>query len=248
MVALSVDPPPPPDDTSLTSQRTAFDALTERALGTASRAVRFDWRRTTVGFGVSSGIVLDLNNFSSGRVGGFARIPAGSFLIELAITRVISWGSASSYQLSLTPYRQYGRPSRVELDLNVSYPLFEGVATAKLGLIPAAQFVFSITAGLRYLYYPGSLSKMTAPQVAGALFAPNLGDTEVANMEPQLLPSMQIDRGRYQIMAGFSLDVFFQPGLFVTPRVLLGIPVTTLGNGQGVGLWWELSLLAGWQL
>jgi len=236
----------PRDDASLGNHRTPFDALTERALGTASRAVRFDWRRTKVGFGLSSSVILELNNFASARVGGFARIPVGSFMLELAVTRVVSWASTASSQLALTPYRQYGRMSRVELDFNGSYPLFEGVATARPGFLPASEFVFSVTAGLRYLYYPGSLVNMTPGQVGAAVFAPLLGDAEVNNLKPQLLPSMELDRARYALLAGFSLDVYFQPGLFITPRAMLGLPVVSAG--RGIGLWWELSLLAGWAL
>ncbi len=236
------------DDTSLSAHRTPFDALTERALGTASRAVRFDWRRTSVGFGVSSSVLVELNNFASARVGAFGRIPVGSFMLELAFTRVFTWGSTSSYLLSLTPYRQYGRPSRVELDFNASYPLFEGVATARPGFIPAAEFVFSVTAGIRYLYYPGSLDKMTVGEVGGALFAPVIGEREATNLKPQMPGAMELDRSRYSVLAGFSLDVYFQPGLFVTPRVLVGIPLVSGFSGNGIGLWWELSLLAGWAL
>lgn len=246
LIALVVSAEPV---TALELQRTPFEALTERALGTASRAVRFDWRRTTVGFGVTSAALLELNNFASGRVGGFVRTPLGSnFMLELAFTRVFTWGSTSSELLGLTPYRQYARPSRVELDLNASYALFEGVATARPGFIPAAQFVFSVSAGLRYLFYPGSLNNMSAGEVAGAIFAPGLGDTEVTNMNSQMLPGMQLDRSRYQVLAGFQLDVYFQPGLFVTPRVMLGIPLISAPTGRGIGWWWEMSLLAGWQL
>ncbi len=238
----------PADDTSLSSERTVFNVLTDHALGSASRAVRFDWRRSNVGFGVSSSILVELNNFASARVGGFVRIPTGNFMFELAVSRVFTWGSFSASQLALTPYRQYGRPSRVELDINASYALFEGVTTARLGFIPPAEMVFSITAGIRYLYYPGSLANMPAGDVAGALFAPVMGETEVLNMKSQLVPGMQLDPSRYSLLAGFSLDLFFQPGLVITPRVLVGLPVISAGSGRGVGFWWELSLLAGWQL
>ncbi len=240
-------PAAPATDTSLEAFRTPFDALTERAIGMASRAVRFDWRKTRVGFGVVGSQILELNNYSSARVGGFARTTAGSFMLELAVTRVITWASASAEQLALTPYRQFGRASRVELDFNVGYPLAEGVATLRPGVLPAAEFVFSANAGLRYLYYPGSLNNMTPGAVMGALFAPRLGETELENMKAELPPAMQLDPSRYQLLVGFSLDVYFQPGLFVTPRAMMGVPVLSAAGG-GIGFWWELSLAAGWAL
>ena len=40
--------------------------MMERMIGVASRAVRVDWRRKRVGFGVVGSRLLELNNFSSG--------------------------------------------------------------------------------------------------------------------------------------------------------------------------------------
>ena len=233
---------PVSDETALEPFRAPLEVLTERALGEASRAVRYDWRKSTVGFGVVGSQLLELNNFASARVGGFVRTPLGGFMGELAVTRVFTWGSTSTDELALTPYRQSARPSRVELDLNLGYPLAEGVVTPRFSFIPPMEMVFSIDAGVRYLYYPGSFSNMSAGDVFKGLFAPQLSQKEIDNLELHRLPGMQIDPARYSLLLGFSLDVYFQNGVFFSPRVMLALPVF----GGNLGVWWELSLRLGW--
>ncbi|MDY7226581.1 hypothetical protein [Hyalangium rubrum] len=237
---------PPPEeaqeDKTLERYRTPIEVLSERMIGVASRAVRFDWRKKRLGFGLIGSQLLELNNFSSARFGGFVRKPVGSFMGELAITRVLTWGSDSTDKLALTPYRQTGRPSRIELDLNVGYPLAEGVATSRPGFFPATELVFSANAGVRYAYYPGALSGATFGEVARSLVAPRLSEDERENLEGKLPPGMQIDGGRYNLLAGLGLDVYFQTGGFFTPRAMVALPIT----GSDLGLWWELTFSAGW--
>jgi hypothetical protein len=237
---------PPPEeaqeDKPIERHRTPFEVLNERMIGVASRAVRFDWRKKRLGLGLIGSQLLELNNFSSARFGGLVRRPLGGFMGELAITRVLTWGSASTDKLALTPYRQAGRPSRIELDINVGYPLAEGVTTARPGFFPATELVFSASAGLRYAYYPGALSGATFGEVAKALIAPRLSAKELENLESKLPPGMQIDKGRYNLLTGLGLDVYFQTGGFLSPRAMVALPIT----GSDLGLWWELTFSAGW--
>lgn len=240
-----VAPTEPIPDTTIERYRTPFDALTERPVGEASRAVRFDWRQTQIGFGLIGSSLVELNNFTSGRIGAYLRRPIGSFMIELAATYAFTAGSDATEKLALTPYRQYSRPGRLEIDLNASFPLAEGVVTARPGFFPPAELVFSATLGLRYLYYPGSLTDVPAGTVLSTIFSPRLSDTEINNLESRRLPAMQIDRGRYQMLGGFTLDLYLRPGICITPRVLLAIPFFSGIQGAGLGWWWELSLAGG---
>jgi hypothetical protein len=235
----------PVADTTIERYRTPLEALTERPIGEASRAVRFDWRRSRIGFGVLGSSVIELNNFSSARIGGFVRKALGSFMLEGAVTYVHTWGSFASEQLSLTPYRQFARPSRLEVDVNLSYALAEGVVTPRVAFLPTAELVFSATAGVRYLYYFGSLRGVPAVDVLAALFAPRVTDREADNLEGQRLPGMQIARTRYSVLAGFQVDLYLRPGISVTPRVLLSLPVFSGIPGAGLSWWWELSLGVG---
>jgi hypothetical protein len=235
---------PPKEDTTLERYRTPLDAMMERMIGEASRAVRVDWRRRKVGFGVLGGRLLELNNFSSARLGGFVRRPLGNIMGELAINRVFTWGSESTRKLALTPYRQLGRPSRFELDANIAYPLAEGVATARSRFFPATELVFSANAGLRYLYYHGSLSGAGFRGTAAGLIKPQLARRELDNLEARRKPGMQVDGARYNLLTGLSLDVYFRSGGFVTPRVMAALPLT----GSGMEWWWDVSLALGWLL
>lgn len=240
-----IAPTDPIVDTSIERYRTPLEALTEHPVGEASRAVRFDWRHSRVGFGLTTASLLELNNYSSFRLGGYVRKAFGNVTLEAAATYVFVFGSEASERLSLTPYRQFGRPHRVEVDVNVGYALAEGVVTPRVGMIPAAQLVFSANAGLRYLFYPGAFTKIPALDAFGAFFAPRITDAEIANLEYRRLPAMQIDRARYALLAGFSLDLYFRPGVSVTPRVMMALPVFSGLPGAGLGWWWELSLAVG---
>jgi hypothetical protein len=246
LVALALAQAKP--DASLEKFRTPVEALTERAIGSASRSVRFDWRHSTVGFALIGSELLERNNFGSTRLGGLVRRPIGGFMGEVAITRAFTWGTDSSDKLSKTPYRQAGRPSRFELDVNLGLPLAEGVVTTWPSFLPPGEIVFSAHAGLRYLFYPGSVSGMKFLDATGALLSPQLGDKEIEALEDVRLPGMQIDRARYGLLGGFSLDVYFQPGAFFSPRVLVSIPILSPVNGSGLGFWYELTLGIGWTI
>lgn len=240
-----VAPVDPVADTSLERFKTPLEALTERPIGETSRAVRFDWRRSRIGFGVIGGTLLELNNFSSARIGGYVRKAFGNLMLDAGASYVGSWGSDASVKLSFTPYRQFARPSRLELEVNLGYAIAEGVVTSRPGLIPAAQLVLTANVGVRYMFYPGSVTGLPALELLGALFNPRLSDREVNALEPVRLPGMQIDRARYALLAGFTLDVYFKPGVSLTPRVMMAIPVFGAIDGARLGAWWELSIAAG---
>jgi hypothetical protein len=223
------------------------DVLTERFIGTSSRAVRFDWRRAKGGFALTGGELLEMNNFRSRRIGVSARRPFNNVMGDIAVSWVETGGSNSSEKLALTPYRQIGRPSRLELDINVGYPIAEGVATARLGFFPATELVMSAQAGLRYLHYPGAINgadptKIGEVQALGrALFSPTLTRRELEWLEDHRLGGMEVDRARYNLLVGLGTDVYFASGGYVTPRAMVAMPVT----GTGLGWWWELSLDVG---
>lgn len=217
-------------------------------LGETSRAVRFDWRSSKVGFALQGAQLLELNNFGSASLAACVRFPVSSLLLEFGLARAVTWPSPSSGLLSLTPYRQSGRPSRFELQVNVGYPLAEGVATARPGFLSSTQLVLLANASVRYLYYPGSLARMSTGDVAKAVLAPRLSSQELENLELARLPSMQVDVARYALLAGLSLDVYLANGVFLSPRAMVAIPLVSGFDGSGLGFWWELALSFGWTL
>lgn len=233
---------------SIESFRAPVDVLTERMIGVASRAVRFDWRRRSFGVGATGGELLEMNNFRSRRIGVSARRPFRSVMGDLALNWVETQGSPSSEKLALTPYRQVGRPSRLELDVNAGYPLAEGVATSRPGRFPATELVFSAQAGLRYLHYPGAIHGADVRDIyevrdtVSSFLAPSLTSRELRYLEKERPGGMEVDRARYNLLSGLGADVYFHSGGYVSPRAMIALPVT----GSGLGWWWELSLDAGW--
>ncbi len=232
----------PATDNSIAGFRTPFEVLTERTIGAASKPVKFDWRRSYAQLGSTASLLSEFNNFDSFRTGGLLRLPYSGLLFETSLTYVRTWDTRSSRLLALTPYRQAARPSRFEIDFGVAYPLAEGVVTAQPSFFPAAELVFNAYGAIRYLIYPSAFSGLGFKDSAKAVFSTMLSEEELLNLEAKRLDSMEIDRARFGLMVGFSTDIYFQTGFFISPRFLLSIPP---GPSTKLGFWWDTSISVG---
>ncbi len=236
---------PEPLEDPLSRYRTPFGVLAERTIGTASRPVEFNWRRSRVHLGATGSHVFELNTFNSLRAGGMVRWPGRNLLYEVDVNYVWAWDSIASRKLALTPYRQPGRPSRLELDFNVGIPLAEGIVTTRPRWFPAAEMVFSAYGGMRYLFYTQGYRGMRVGQIAGAVLSPVLTDAEVDNLEYARLDAMQVDRGRYTTMVGLGNDIYFKQGVFISPRVMVAIPIFAGADGTSLYFWGDFTLVVG---
>jgi hypothetical protein len=235
----------PEEEDPISRYRRGFDELTERAIGTASMPVEFNWRRTNLHLAANGSFLFELNNFDSVRVGGLARLPSERMIVELGLDYAHVWNTPSSRILAMTPYRQPGRPSRLELDFALVLPLAEGVVTTSPRFFPPVQLVFNAVIGLRYSLYPGAFAEMKPGQVIGALFAPTLSEIEIDNLDDDRLDSMQTDLGRYGMLIGFNNDIYFKQGLFLSPRVLLAVPILAPITQTDLLVWADFSLAVG---
>lgn len=238
--------PTTPEEDPLSRHRTDFDALTEQSIGTTSVPVQFNWRRTTVHVAGTGSFLFELNNFDSARVGGLLRIPAKTTLFELGVNYAHVWNTPSSELLALTPYRQPGRPRRLELDVGLALPVAEGVITTFPRFFPAVQMSFDLYGALRYSVYPTGFGGMKPGKVFTALLSPTLTEDELANLDEARLEAMQIDPGRYGLMLGFGNDIYFKQGLFVSPRVMFAVPLLAPASGTELYFWADFSLAVGW--
>lgn len=232
-------------DDPLGPHRVPFPELAERTIGTASQPVEFNWRRSRAQVAITGEQLYELNNFNSLRVGALARVPSGTLMVEVGASYVRTWDTPSSELLALTPYRQPGRPDRIELDLTLGVPLAEGVVTLSPRFLPALQLVLNGYAGFRYLLYPDAFAGMKAGKVFSAILSPSLSDDEIANLDDRRPDSMQVDSGRYGLMVGVGNDLYFKQGFFVTPRVMFAVPVLAPVSGTDLLLWGEFSLGVG---
>ena len=235
---------PTPDDT-LSRYRTPFPVLVERTIGNTSKSVEFNWRRSRVQLAANGNHLFELNNFNSLRAGGMARIPSGGLIFELGLSHVWAWDTPSSELLALTPYRQPGRPPHLDLDFDVGIPLAEGVVTTFPRWFPAVELVFNAYGGLRYALYPTAFGGMKLREVAGAVVSPALTETEIDNLDDKRLDAMQVDPGRYGLVAGFGTDLYFRQGVFVSPRALFSVPVLAPAAGSELLFWADLSVVIG---
>ncbi|MEZ4316666.1 MAG: hypothetical protein R3F61_04160 [Myxococcota bacterium] len=237
--------PLPATEDPLSPYRTKFDVLTERTIGTASKPVVFDWRRTTAHVAVTGDFLFELNNFNSLRAGGMVRVPTAGMVVEIGASYARVWDTPSSRLLALTPYRQPGRPNRIDLDIAVALPLAEGVITASPRFFPAAQLVFDVYAGFRYSIYPTGWGGMRPGRVLSAIFSPSLTEKEIENLDDARLDAMQVDPGRYGLMVGFGNDLYFEQGFFVSPRVMLSLPILAPASGTELYFWADVTLAVG---
>lgn len=236
---------PEHEEDVLSPYRTRFDVLAERAIGTTSRPVEFNWRRTNAHVGLTGSYLVELNNFNSMRIGALGRFPTGGSIFEIGATYVGSWDSTSSRQLALTPYRQPGHPDHIEVDAALALPLAEGVVTAFPRFFPAVEMVFNLYGGLRYIVYPTGWGGMKPGEVAGAILNPTLTAIELENLEERRLDAMEIDPGRYGLLAGLGNDLYFKSGFFVSPRFMLAVPLLAPASQTELVLWADLSLAVG---
>ena len=230
---------------SLQRYRTPFPVLTERVLGTASRPIEFDWRRTRVHLGAAGSELFELNNFDSLRAGGVVRIPSNNLLYEVGVGWVFVQDTVGSELLALTPYRQPGRPRRVALDFNIGIPLAEGVVTTAPRWFPAVELVFSGYAGLRYAWYPGAGEDLRFRDRVSAAVNPRVTKPERQNLDAARPDAMRVDPGRYTPMVGFGNDIYFRQGIFVNPRASLAVPVLAPISNTSLRWWGEFTLCVG---
>lgn len=238
------DPVTAPDET-LSEYRLPFQVLAERSIGVASKPVEYNWREGLVQVAATGSHYFELNNYSTMRAGAMVRLPSDGVIYELGLSKVWVWDSPASQQLALTPYRQPGRPPRLEVDVNVGIPLAEGVVTAVPRRFPAAQLVFNVYVGFRYAVYPNSYSGIRGRDLASALSSPTMSDAEIENLEDRRLDAMQVDTGRYGIMAGVGNDIYLSQGIFLSPRVMFAVPLFVPVNESDLILWADFSLALG---
>lgn len=236
------------DNSALEAQRTPLQALNEHFLGSAARSVRYDWRSSPVMLGVLVGEVLERNNFGQWRLGAMGRKAFGDILLDGGVNIYFAYPTASSETLALTPFRQAGRPGHLEIDVNLGYAVAEGVVTPMLSFLPPAEMVLVVYAGARYLGYWETFPSRPIQDIAVDLVLPQLSQTERLRLEDAALGGMSVDPARFHVMLGVSLDVYLQPGVFVSPRVHLAVPLLTPLTGTQLGWFSEVGLAVGYAL
>lgn len=245
----SIEPVRIVDDESLEAWRTPLQALNEHFLGTASRPVRFDWRRSPAMFVLRLNEVVERNSFGQWQVGAMVRKAFGDILLDGGVNAFFAYETPSSQQLALTPFRQAGRPNHFQLEANVGYAIVEGVVTPFISWIPPMEMVLVAQAGVRYLVYVESFTGgRPFLDVARSIVSPQLTVEEIQRLETTGPEGMQIDPARLHSLVGASLDVYIQPGVIVAPRAMVGVPILSPITASELGFFWELGISVGYAL
>jgi len=221
-------------------------ALSEHFVGSTSRAVRFDWRRSPVMVGLSASEIIEKNNFSQQRYGLVGRKAFSDLVLEVGAHVYLSDDTPSSETLALTPFRQAGRPAHLEIDANVGYAVAEGVVTPLASFVPPAEIVVVALGGVRYLGYWQTFPDRPIQDIGLSLASPQLSAIELERLDADAPEAMAIDPARLHALVGVAVDTYVQPGLFVSPRAMVALPVLAPVTGTSLGLFWELSFIVGW--
>jgi hypothetical protein len=230
----------------LEKSRVPLPALSNRILGQTFRPAVLDWRNSSYLIHPSFGQLLELNNFETTRLGLAMRIPNDGMQLKFGLSYAHVAATHSSELLAKTPYRQAGRPSRIEADFGIESPVAEGILSQLLTFIPEAQVVFSLQATLRYLYYMGSTKGMSTRSTLGAWFSPRLTEMELQNLRRKAPAGMYLDQARINGGAGFAADVYFASRMYVNQSLTLMTPM--LAPDSGLAYMWDLSLGVGYAL
>ena len=230
------------------ASRTPIQAMNEHFLGSTSRAVRFDWRRSPVTLGLGVSELVEKNTFGQWRAGVFGRKAFDDVIVEVGVNVYQAYDTPSSQTLALTPFRQAGRPNHLEIDANIGYAVAEGVVTPLTSFMPPAELALVALGGVRYLGYWQTFVDRTPQDIGLALVSPQLSESERDQLDVDAPGAMLVDPARLHTMAGLSLDVYFQPGFYVAPRAMVAIPVLVPITASQLGFFWELSLVVGYAL
>ncbi len=245
----SENAPAPPEGGLAPETRAAavpIEDAVRTVLGTTSRPVVFDWRRSS---GLLQGEIsqpVELNNFESRRLTAAVRWPLESGTATTSLSHVSTQGTEATETIARTPYLQTGRPSRWELGLGYDFAFAEGIVTMLPSFLPEAEMVFSISGEMRYLFYPGAWKENKGGQKFSSLFKTEINSTERAWLDSRKPAGMRIDPTRLDFLLGGRLDLFFKPGLFLSPSALIALPF--LRAKGGLGLWWSLGVGVGYAL
>lgn len=223
--------------------------LPEHFVGATARATRFDWRRANAIPLLQVADLVERNNFQQVQANIGVRKAFGDILVEGALGYFWSNNTDSSLLLAQTPFRQAGRPAHIALDVNVGYPIAEGVVTPLTSWIPPAELVLVAWAGARYSGFVETFTGGRPLQDIGFdLVSPQLSATELERLDVSSPEAMQVDTARLHTPVGLSLDVYLQPGLLVSPRAMINIPVLAPVTGTKLGFFWELGISVGYAL
>ena len=99
--------------------------------------------------------------------------------------------------------------------------------------------------GLRYDWYPGSMTGKTLRERLGATLNPGLTESELRFLDGRRLDGMQLDPARYTPMVGIGNDIYLAQGVFISPRVMLSVPLFALAVDSDLFLWGEAAVLVG---
>ncbi|MCX6127918.1 MAG: hypothetical protein NTX25_02495 [Proteobacteria bacterium] len=143
-----------------------------------------------------------------------------------------------------TPFEQEGRPTRLEWQNGLEFPLVEGISQNLITIVPASEFVLSAVAQLNLYIYPELNHKPVQLLKDIVKFSMDESDRQI--LERSSPSAMRVHRGTHSMSLGLQWDNYYKSGFGWNMRFLYERPF--LSSESHLSSWFSLALGVGYAL
>ena len=193
--------------TSVHSKASSLDDLSRQVFAKVDRSTIFLWRQKFLNYSLGYVDRVEYNNFTNNAVRLEIKKPFDAFSVGGDLTYISVSSTSASSELNDTAYRQYGKPSRLNLGADANFVFLEGVSSKYWSFIPELEFLLSASARFGADFYTetfGDFSSIFATEISSSL------QNELLETSPD---GMIIDPRRYEFGIGLRLDAYQRSGL-----------------------------------
>lgn len=184
-----------------------LDDLSRQVFSKVDRNSIFLWRQKFLNYSLAYVDRVEYNNFTSNAWRLEIKKPFDAYFIGGDVSYIDVTSTSASKELEDTAYRQYGKPSRLNIGIDGNFVVLEGISSKYWSFIPEMQFLLSISSRFGADFYTESFGDF------GSLFQAEIS----SSLENELLETapegMIIDPRRFEIGIGLRLDAYQRNGI-----------------------------------
>lgn len=191
---------------STQTRASGLDDLSRQVYAKVDRNSIFLWRQKFLNYSLGYVDRVEYNNFTSNAYRLGIKKPFNAYFLGGDITYIDVSSTSAASELDDTAYRQYGKPSRLNLGFDANFVILEGIASKYWSFIPEMQFLLSISSRLSADFYTesfGDFSSLFQTEISSSL------ENELLETAPE---GMIIDPRRFELSIGMRLDAYQRDG------------------------------------
>ncbi len=188
------------------TQASGLDDLSRQVYAKVDRNSIFLWRQKFLNYSLAYVDRVEYNNFTSNAYRLGIKKPFDAYFIGGDITYIDVSSTSAASELDDTAYRQYGKPSRLNLGFDGNFVVLEGISSKYWSFIPEMQFLLSISSRLSADFYTenfGDFSSLFQAEISSSL------QNDLLESAPA---GMIIDPRRFDFSIGMRLDAYQREG------------------------------------